>query len=281
VRKRGVRLALGEAIMTTMHLNGVAYDVQMAGDKTGNAPTLLLLHGFSGAADSWDAHIAALVAAGCYVVALDLLGHGRTAAPPDPARYAMRHAAADLHALLMQLNTRATVVGYSMGGRLALGLACYHPLAVTRLVLESASPGLASADERAARMAADEALAARIEAHGVPAFVDFWEQQPIFATHTAAQRAALRPVRSRHSAAGLAASLRGLGTGAQPSLWPQLPHLPMPVHLISGALDAKFTAINAQMAAQIPRVAHTQLAAGHTPHLERPAEWLAAVLAEG
>jgi 2-succinyl-6-hydroxy-2,4-cyclohexadiene-1-carboxylate synthase len=143
-------------------------------------------------------------------------------------------------------------------------------------VLESASPGIDDAAERARRAASDAGLAGSIERGGVPAFVDAWEQLPLWASQRAlpaSARAALRAERLAQRAAGLANSLRGAGAGAEPSVLEQLSALAMPTLVVAGALDAKYVALAHQMAAAIPQA---QLAivpdAGHAVHLERPAE---------
>lgn len=174
------------------------------------------------------------------------------------------------------------LVGYSMGGRLALAFAARNPDKVRRLVLESASPGLATEEERAARRDADEALARRVERDGVEAFVDHWEALPLFES----QRALPDEVRIRHRAlrllnspASLAASLRGLGTGALPSFWGSLPRLRVPVLVVVGGLDGKFHDIGRRMAEALPLGRLAVVGdAGHTVHLERPEAWLGAVV---
>ena len=244
---------------------------------TGSGPPLLLLHGFSGSAASWGTHIP-IFAERATVVAVDLIGHGGSNAPPDPARYAMGQCIADLLALLDHLNMERTVVlGYSMGARIALHLAHAAPERVAALVMESGSPGLATAEERAARRASDEALAAAIERDGVEAFVTRWERQPLFASQETLPpeaRDALHRQRLRNSTVGLANSLRGMGTGAQESLWDRLGTIDVPTLLIAGALDAKFRSIASQMAQHMPR-SHLVLVpgAGHTVHLEQPGEF--------
>jgi 2-succinyl-6-hydroxy-2,4-cyclohexadiene-1-carboxylate synthase len=148
--------------------------------------------------------------------------------------------------------------------------------------LESSSPGLASPSERATRRARDNALANRIEQEGVAPFVDHWENISLFASHTrleTAVRANLRQQRLQNNAHGLANSLRGMGTGQQPSLWGDLSQLTVPTLLIAGELDSKYAAINQQMAAQFPYARLTIVAdAGHTVHLEKPATFAALVL---
>lgn len=170
------------------------------------------------------------------------------------------------------------LVGYSMGGRVALHQALRRPDRVRRLILESASPGLATEEERARRRADDEALARRIVAEGIEAFVDRWEALPLFAS----QRRLPENVRRRHRAGrlandprSLAASLRGLGTGTLPSLWDRLEDIATPTLLIVGELDPKFVEIGHRMAAAMPDARLTVVPdAGHTVHLERPGMWL-------
>lgn len=256
--------------MPTQTVHGVDYYYEVAG----SGPPLVLLHGFTGSVETWAAHTPAL-AHRYRTIAADLLGHGRTDAPPDPARYGMAAAAADLATLLQDLTTEPiTLLGYSMGGRLALYFALTYPERVHTLILESASPGLAEVDARQARIVQDTALAGRIESEGIAAFVDYWEAIPLFAsqrTLPAEVRNRLRQQRLRNRALGLANSLRGMGSGVQPSLWERLGDLSMPVQLIAGELDTKFVEINRGMAAQIPNASLTIIPnAGHTVHLEQP-----------
>lgn len=250
--------------------------------ETGDGAPLALLHGFTGSSASWDEIIPCL-AQRFRLIGIDLPGHGRTPAPSDLARGALPQVAADIAALLRDLGAApAHLLGYSMGARLALGIAVLHPDVVQSLILESGSPGLASEAERAARRAHDEALAARIEQYGIEAFVDEWERLPLWASQRQLPdhvRQRLRAQRLRTTPAGLAASLRGMGTGAQPSFWDDLPRLRVPALAITGALDEKFTAIARDMCARCPAMTHQIIAgAGHAPHLERPAEFVRCVL---
>ena len=268
--------------MAKATLNGEQYYYWLEGAGR----PLLLLHGFTGSSAGWKQFLPAWGGAH-QLIAPDILGHGRSAAPAEPARYTMAAVAADMVALLDHLGlAQVDLLGYSMGGRLGLYLVCHYPDHFGRLILESSSPGLATAAERTARRAADEALADRLEAEGVEAFVARWEALPLWASQVglpaevlAAQRAerlAQRPI-------GLANSLRGMGTGAQPSLWDRLSGLDRPVLLVNGALDQKFVSTSTFMAALLPQVSlETLPGAGHNSHLERPegyatliARWLA------
>jgi 2-succinyl-6-hydroxy-2,4-cyclohexadiene-1-carboxylate synthase len=257
-------------------VNGMAYHVTL----TGHGEPLALLHGFTGSSASWGELIGWL--SGYFtVIAVDLPGHGMTDAPSDPARYAMPRVAADLRALFRACGADAPhLVGYSMGGRLALYYALHHP--VRSLMLESASPGLADADERAARKAADDVLADEIERDGVAAFVERWEALPLFASQARLPetvREAQRAIRLANRPHGLANSLRGMGTGVQPSLWGRLGELNVPVLLLCGALDEKFTAIARAMSGRIRDARLNTLPdAGHTVHLEQPLQFRDALL---
>ncbi|MBK8900074.1 MAG: 2-succinyl-6-hydroxy-2,4-cyclohexadiene-1-carboxylate synthase [Anaerolineaceae bacterium] len=266
--------------MAELLLNGVVYHAARRGPN--DAAPLLLLHGFTGSSENWAEHIP-VFGERYSVIGVDILGHGRSASPPDPSRYTMPHTAADIIALLdaWQIE-RSALLGYSMGGRLALYLACHYPERFSQLILESSSPGLATAAERAARRQSDEALADWIETHGIEAFVARWESLPLWTSqqHLPEEvRQRLHRQRAQNNPLGLANSLRGMGTGAQPSLWDALPGLRLPTLLIAGELDSKFVAINEQMAGLLPNGRlHLIPHAGHTTHLERPSEFATAVL---
>jgi len=264
--------------MTYITANGVQYCVE----QSGSGPALLLLHGFTGSVATWEPQIAAW--RDRYTcLAVDLLGHGQSDAPADPARYGMAATVADLIAILAALGiARTHLLGYSLGGRVALALAVAQPARIGGLVLESASPGLATTEERTTRRAADTALAADIERDGVPAFVERWEALPLWASQATlppATRAALHDQRLHNRATGLANSLRGLGTGAQPALHDQLGRLNVPTLCLAGTFDAKFVALAEDLTVALPQA---QLAlipgAGHAVHLEQPAAFSQTVI---
>jgi 2-succinyl-6-hydroxy-2,4-cyclohexadiene-1-carboxylate synthase len=165
-----------------------------------------------------------------------------------------------------------------MGGRTALHAALTLGRRVTRLILIGASPGLADPAERAARRRDDDALADRIEAIGIDAFITEWSAQPLLAGLPRGVAQAADADRRRNTAAGLAAALRGLGTGAMPSLWERLPELAPPATLVVGARDAKFRAIAERMAASLPDARMLVVeGAGHAVHLEAPDAVAAAI----
>jgi 2-succinyl-6-hydroxy-2,4-cyclohexadiene-1-carboxylate synthase len=164
-----------------------------------------------------------------------------------------------------------------MGGRLCLHAALSSPDAVTALVVISATGGIDDESERNERRHADDALADRIEGIGVPAFVDEWLAQPLFAWLDEAARG--RADRLRNTAAGLASSLRRAGTGTQEPLWARLRTLMVPTLVVAGALDPKFVALGERLAATIPGADLAVIdGAGHTVHLEQPVQFCDAVL---
>jgi len=161
------------------------------------------------------------------------------------------------------------LVGYSMGARMALHVALQHPHMVSQLVLISGTPGLKTESERSARVQSDNDLADRIEKIGTVAFIDEWLALPIFSGLS--NETNQKNDRLRNTSKGLADSLRNAGTGTQESQWEHLHRLTMPVHLIVGEHDKKFTAIAEEMKKLIPTSEITVIAnVGHTVHLEDP-----------
>jgi 2-succinyl-6-hydroxy-2,4-cyclohexadiene-1-carboxylate synthase len=239
-------------------------------------PVLVLLHGFTQTRRSWRRTVQAL--AGRYrALVPDLPGHGqavhRTASFDVCAAYVRALAPERSRDERAARGSRPfTLAGYSMGGRIALNTAlALGPRVVERLVLVGASPGLAGADERAARRAADERLAQRIEALGIEAFAREWGAQPLFAGQAERVAAAACADRLRNTPAGLAAALRGLGTGAMAPLWDRLPELAVPVTLIVGERDEKFRALAESMLARLPDARLVVVpGAGHAVQLEAP-----------
>ena len=259
--------------MSRIEVNGVGLNVETVGD----GPPLLLLHGFTGSNRTWQPHLATL-AARHRLIAVEMLGHGSSDAPDEPGRYDLINVAADLVALLTRLRINQTaLLGYSMGGRVALHFALHQPGMVSRLILESATPGLTDQSERAARVESDNALADFVEEAGITAFVDRWESLPLWNSQRSLPelvRVEVRQQRLANHPVGLANSLRGLGTGVQVPLWDQLATLSLPTLLIAGELDPKFSGIARRMADLLPAARLEIVAqAGHAVHLEQPAEF--------
>ncbi len=253
---------------------GAALHVEMRGAGS----PVAVLHGFTGSARSMEG-VARGLSAWHRTLAFDLVGHGRSEAPRDPAAYALPRCLSQLAAALDALGIpRAHLVGYSLGGRVALSFCAARPERVRSALLVGASAGLEDPAARAARAREDEALAREIELSGLPAFVERWMAQPLLASQEklgAAFLARARAERLAQRAHGLAQALRGLGTGAMPPLHAALPGLRVPICLVAGAQDAKFAALARELAGRLPDArAECLPGAGHAAHLEEPAAFL-------
>ncbi len=233
----------------------------MAVERSGTGPPIVLLHGFTQTGRCWGP-LARDLGTEHEVVRVDLPGHGASAGV-----YAGIEASVGL---IADGCGPSTYLGYSMGGRFALRLALDRPDVVERLILVAASPGLGDRNERAARRTADDQLADHLEQVGVEVFVHEWLDLPLFAGIHQAMRYEVE--RCTNTRAGLASSLRLAGTGAMEPLWDRLGEVTVPVLLITGGDDLKFTRINEAMAQRMPCADHVVVPdAGHTVHLERPA----------
>ncbi len=235
-----------------------------------DAPPVLFLHGFMGAASDWD-EPASVLAPAFRCITVDLPGHGASVGLEEEA-YTFDGTLAALAGTLDELGVaRCRVVGYSMGARLALAFALRHPDRVTRLVLESGSPGLRTEKERTARRALDEERAQQIEAD-LERFVAGWYRMDLFASlkRHPDLRDALVAKRRRNLSDEVARSLRGSGTGQQPSFWPDLEGLAVPTLAVAGGRDRKYADLAFAMSVAGPPVMPLVVPAGHLVHAEQP-----------
>lgn len=261
--------------MAKLTVRGLNYHIRLWNEQS--EETIVLLHGFTGSTKTWDRVVKQLPSK-IRVVAIDLVGHGETESPPHVARYAMEQQIEDLDDIFVQLElNQFTLLGYSMGGRVALSYAVRFPARVKKLVLESASPGLLTAEERQLRQSADEALAEKILQNGLQAFVAMWENIPLFSSQKQLPEEVQQEVREERllqSPIGLANSLKGMGTGVQSAVWNKLDHLQMPVLLVTGSMDEKFCLIAEEMVQQLPYGKHIVVnQAGHAIHVENPVQF--------
>jgi 2-succinyl-6-hydroxy-2,4-cyclohexadiene-1-carboxylate synthase len=227
-------------------IEGAHYHIETCGE----GDPLLLLHGFTGDSstwlpfcENWGKHSKLIIP--------DLIGHGKTDAPQNADRYQIEVAAKDLLHILEKLDCKKVdVLGYSMGGRLALTFAILYPEKVNRLILESSSPGLLTETERLERRMKDGELADFIIEKGMENFVDYWENIQLFSSMRNLPQKIKDKVRRQrlsHSPQGLANSLTGMGTGAQPSWWGKLDQIDSQVLLLTGEKDEKFCRIAEKM----------------------------------
>ncbi len=240
---------------------------------------LLALHGFLGAGDDWTAFLEAAAVAlpdhRLHADTPDLPGHGATPAdvPADFDGWV-----AWVRARLAAATEPVHLLGYSMGGRLALAAALAEagerPDAIASLTLLGASPGLVDAGVRAERVAADAARADDLERRGLAAFLADWYDQPLFGPAVALLgRDALAARRAGGSAPMLAAALRSGGAGVMPDLSPRLPSLRAPLLVLAGEDDPRYVAVGRAIARAVPGGRAACIPdAGHSLLLEAPAE---------
>jgi len=254
--------------MNVLRLDGT----ELAYSLRGRGPDVTLLHGFTQRGDAWD-EIAIPLARSHRCITPDLRGHGATMITPATP-ISLRACADDVVALWDSLSVvRSHLVGYSMGGRLALQIAVAHPDRVSSLVLLSSHAGLYD-HERSVRREQDDALAARIALEGIEHFTAYWESLPLF--ETLARRrpdltAELHARRLANDPAALAASLRGMGAGVMRPKWDELGALDVPALVIAGADDSRYLAFARRLGAALPD-ARVEIVrdAGHAVHLEQP-----------
>ena len=243
--------------------------------------TILFLHGFTGSANDWT-NVFQKIDRRFNKIALDLIGHGKSSSPSSVNYYMRDSLINQIEYVISNLRLKETILcGYSMGGRVALNFALAKPELIKGLILESASAGFKNAKERDARKKSDEDLAVYIENNSLEDFTTMWFDQELFGTLRRFSNEKLKRMkeeRAKNSKIGLANSLRGFGTGVMPYLGSELVKLKMPVLLITGGLDDKFTQINQSLKKSFPSAKHKILTtAGHNTHLEEPKKFIEAV----
>jgi 2-succinyl-6-hydroxy-2,4-cyclohexadiene-1-carboxylate synthase len=252
----------------------------------GDDAPLVLLHGFMGSGADWDA-VAKRLGKQRQCMLVDLPGHGQSALPADDFGFdETARALAD--AVKREWTGPVDLLGYSLGGRVALYAVLRAGLCVRRLMLESASPGIEGDAERVKRKIADEERAARLERDGLDAFLGAWYRQPLFASLAQTRQSedagvrdgwsAMMERRRQNNPEALAWALRRLSPGLQPSLWPELRKLHPPLLCVAGEHDEKYRKVAARAAAEAPLGRCVVIVgAGHAVHLERPEAFVGAV----
>ncbi len=239
-------------------------------DLSAAGESVVLVHGFTQNANCWGAFGEA-VAAERQIVAVDAPGHGNSLADDSSLVETAR--------LLAPIVSQRHALGYSMGGRMLLHAALEpNPEPMRSLVLIGATAGIDDRTEREVRRAGDAELAGLAESVGIEQFIDRWLANPLFAGLSAEQ--ACRESRLANRAEGLASSLRNCGTGSQSPLWEQLAAIELPVLVIAGSNDDKFTGLGRRLVESIGDNAQfVAVAASHAVHLESPVETASVVAA--
>lgn len=261
------------------NVRGINYHYYIHSNKPG-FPYLVMLHGFMGDSGIFD-HLVAVLQDFTNPVTIDLIGHGQTDAPEDVKRYELSNQIDDINGLLRQLNLQSVfLLGYSMGGRLALRVALNNNLLLSGLILESTTYGIDDPEVKEGRLRSDRDNANRI-LNDFHTFVDKWNHNPLFAgTQPLKEQTQqkLDYIQRRQRPHGLANSLIGFGSANMPSVRHQLGNLSLPTLLITGEEDVKYSTLGREMSQQIPDCKHYILAGcGHRVHVDDPENYVNAI----
>jgi 2-succinyl-6-hydroxy-2,4-cyclohexadiene-1-carboxylate synthase len=249
-------------------IRNISYFVDIKGDGF----PLVLLHGFTGDCTTWNSFVKRWSHKRT-CICIDIIGHGKTDSPENINKYKIQSVVQDIKSIIENLKLDIVdVLGYSMGGRLALSFAMEYPEKVRKLVLESASPGLKTEEERNKRQIQDERLANQILKLGIKEFVEYWENIPLFLSQKELPlqtQQMIREQRLQNSHVGLSNSLKGMGTGVQPSYWDKLRLFEIETLLVTGALDEKFCTMAEQMVNSMKNAQWVKVdGCGHAIHVE-------------
>lgn len=184
------------------------------------------LHGFLGRLQDWDmlsAHAIAMDA----VVNIDIL---KIASPSECL--GLMQWAQNFNAPLQQ-NERRVLMGYSLGGRLALHVLLDNPSLWQSAILVSAHSGLKTLEEKIKRLAQDDIWAKRFEDDPWDILMSAWNTRKVFA----GKAASFKRLESEHSRLDLANILRYWSLGHQEDFFPIIAKLPMPILWIIGEQD--------------------------------------------
>ncbi len=248
------------------------YEFHLAeSDPKGN---ILVLHGFTGSGSDWDFAVPTLKEY-FNIFTLDLIGHGLSDSPDNQNLYTMESIISQIDEFINKVITNKLIIlGYSMGGRIALSYAVKFFGKISGLILESSTWGIKETDLREKRIENDEKKAELILSSDMNNFIKFWMDQDIFDSQKNLPAELIEKIsnkKSLNNKTGLANSLRGSGTGRMVYLREQINKLRFPVLLITGQLDNKFCRINSDMLKYLNNAKHVIIPeAGHNIHLEKP-----------
>ncbi len=247
----------------------------------------VLLHGFLGGPRSWD-RVRAQLPKQVRVHAPWLMGHG-----PSDWSCCDRDFEGEVDRLADWIGAsvvgsavgarKVYGVGYSMGARVLLGLLARHPQLFQGALLVGGHPGVLSGEERVSRKALEQRWVHTIESSGLEAFVNGWEQLPLFESQLGLKSEVLaqqRALRLSHDPRGIVQAIRVLGRGAMPGYWDALPEIDLPVRWVVGSQDTAFRTVAGRACAMMPRARVFEVPGGHNVVLETP-DVLANLIVEG
>ncbi|WP_281645942.1 2-succinyl-6-hydroxy-2,4-cyclohexadiene-1-carboxylate synthase [Parendozoicomonas sp. Alg238-R29] len=248
-------------------------------DHGGQGRALVMIHGFLGSGEDWLPVVPSLKEHfHCYTI--DLPGHGKSDGIKSPT---VNRVADVVYCTLKNHNLLPSIlVGYSLGGRVAMALANRWGEELSGLVLEGAHPGLTSFEEKEQRLVSDRCWAERFKAEAAETVLKDWYCQSVFSSLSSEERALLVQKRcTQNSGTELADMLMGCSLGAQENLWSFFEKASCPVGYLVGEYDRKFSALKEQLSHLADIRTATVMGAGHNTHRDNPEEFTAALLALG
>ncbi|MBI5972057.1 2-succinyl-6-hydroxy-2,4-cyclohexadiene-1-carboxylate synthase [Staphylococcus caledonicus] len=237
---------------------------------------LILLHGFISDSRTYNNHLEALLKE-TNVLTIDLPGHGQDTTSMD-VTWDFPFLTKEIDEVLaLYKDYQLNLLGYSMGGRVALYYALHGKYKLQHLILESTSPGIEKEEDRMERQQVDAARGKVLDIAGLEIFVNDWEKLPLFYTQydlDKDKKKAIREMRMSQQPHKLAKALREYGTGHMPSLWNEIHDIQLPCLILVGELDKKFVKTAQAMAKDISNShVHIFSEVGHTIHVEDEAEF--------
>jgi 2-succinyl-6-hydroxy-2,4-cyclohexadiene-1-carboxylate synthase len=262
--------------------NGVKINLEHPREIDKSKDIVLFLHGFTGCAEDWLPVFEQMPDKYNYI-AMDIVGHGKSDAPGSQLSYNVESIISQIKFVKDHLTAKKIfLLGYSMGGRIALSYASAYPEDLKGLILESASAGIKNDAERQKRYEEDLKLAEFIETHTLEEFIEVWSDQELFNTQRRFSNDKLKKIKKKKASGskiGYANSLKGFSTGIMPPVHDKLKKIPLKVLLITGDLDSKFTGINARLAKRFFKAKHKIVRnSGHNTHLEETKRFIEIVL---
>ena len=259
-------------------LTDVTLNIEEHSHKSSGKNYIFFLHGFTGSAGDWN-EIIPLLKNNFNIVAVDLIGHGKSESPENLSLYSADSIVDHIHQIILHFTNKPIILaGYSMGGRAALSYTSKHQQLLMGLILESTNAGIIEEKSRRQREEDDKKLADFIENHTIEEFVDYWSNISLLNSQLNLPKEKLdiiKKIKLLNSKTGLANCLRGFGTGTMPPLINDIKTIVPKTLLISGELDLKFTGINAELVKLFPDAVHKIIKnAGHNVHLEQPSLYI-------
>lgn len=260
-----------------IEFESVKINYEFLRNETNNFPYIFLIHGFTGSLEDWH-QFEKFFPKDYNLVGIDLIGHGKSDSPAQLDYYSTKSIIRQIKKVKENITgKRIFLLGYSMGGRAAINYAINLPYDLEGLILESTTAGITNSSLRFERNRTDKNLADFILSNPIQDFVDDWMNREIFQTQKNLSESVLNEIRNRKlecSRTGLANSLLGFGTGVMEPVFDRLSEIRLPVQLICGEFDKKFTEINIQMQKLLPNSKLSIIKnSGHNVHLEETKQY--------